>query len=778
VASFDYCINLAVKENRISKKMGDKILDSENPVDVIKNIAGELSQQKREKVIDAIRLSQNIEYINQHPKGLGAGLVSLLSKDVTEKAKSFNVDYLQKVYTQRFAAMWSDGLERFRTKTFGLTQDSDGIAEFVRAAHGKQSSDATINGLAKAWLDVSEAMRVKFNEVGGNISKNEDWVFPQAHDGRLIEKATEDGWVSYIKPLLDTTKMLDDLGKPLQGDDLDGALRYVYQTIVTGGVNKAQGLPTPKRLATKLTRKDSEKRFLYFKDGDAWLEYQNKFGKGDVLSTITDYIQTKSSDIALVEILGTNPKNMYESLKNYAIAQSARQGKKFKNIGYYNSVYKVVSGEINGGHMTTTADALQAHRNVEVAANLGWAFFASFTDVATSALASHYNKMPIVKTFFRQLDIYASQVVNGKKGKEYRDFLTRSGVIIDTMMGRAHNTNRFTDTYGTGYTAKAADFVLRFTGLTNLSQSMQKGFAMEFAGMLSDSFKKGFDELDFKEVLVRNGITKEDWDSLRATKTIKFRNATFADLTADKSMKFHAMVLKEMEYATPMLDARTQAITTGGLQRATVGGQAVRSVMQIKSFPITVAMNQYNRTMAQASAKGKVAYGGAFVLGSTLMGGLSLQVTDMGKGRTPREVDGRFLFDAFVKGGSGSLVTDMLLVNHTQYGASMREALLGLQAARAEKLVSLTAGNVWQAISGNETNILGESVKFVEDLVPAPWQTQLIQDSIFDALRTEVDPQYQKQLRSISRRRKKEYGQDQWWERGQSPLQNIEQLSE
>ena len=780
MASFDYCVNLAVKENRISKKMGEEILASGNPAEVIKDIAGQLSRERREKVVDAIRLSEAIEHISKHRKGHGTGLVSILAKDVTEQSKAMNVDYLQKVYTQRFASQWSEGLERFRTKTFGLTQDAEGIADFVKAVYGKVSKDDQINGLAKSWLDVAESMRVKFNEVGGSVSKNEAWHFPQTHDGRLIEKAGEDEWVRYLRDgdMLDRTKMLDDTGMPLDDEQLDSALRYVYQSIVTGGMNKAQGLPTPKRLATKISRRGSEKRFLYFKDGDSWLKYQDDFGKGDVFSTLTDHIQAKSADIALIEVLGTNPKNMYEALKNYAISEASKKGKKISSakLSYYDSVYKVVSGEINGGHMTTLADGLQAHRNLEVAANLGWAVWSSFTDPFTTAMTAHYNKVPMVKTLFRQLDLFASQVKGGKSAKEYRDVLARTGVVLDTVMGRAHNTNRFTDTYGTGYLAKAADFTLRFSGLDNWTQSMQKGFSMEFSGMLADNFKKSYDEIDFQDVLNRYGITREDWDLFRKTKAVRFKGAKFADLTADKSMKFHRMILQEMEYATPMLDARTQAITTGGLQRSTVGGQVVRSVMQIKSFPVVVAMNQYNRTMTHSTRLGKVAYGGAFVFGSTMMGGMSLQVKDMLKGRTPRDVDGKFMFDAFVQGGSGSLLSDLLLVNHAQYGGSLIDAAVGLQGARIKQLSNLTAGNVWQAISGNETNILGESVKFVKDLTPAPWQTHLIQDAIFDAMRTEVDPNYQKQLRSMSRRREKEYGQDQWWVQGRSPMQNIEEL--
>ena len=558
MSSFDYCINEAVKSKKISKTMADEILAAPDQAEMIRDIAETLSRERREKVVDAIRLSNAIEAADSHPEGLGAGLASLMGKDITGKAKYANVDFLQKTYTNKFLAGWANGLERFRTTTFGLSQDKEGINNLIRALHGKAVDDADIMQIAKDYNVMMENIRLDFNAVGGSISKNEDWILPQKHDMTRVAKLSEDEWVDYIKPLLDRNKMLDDLGKPLDDAQFDQGLRYTYQTITTGGMNKAQGLSVPRGLGRKLSRKGSEKRFLYFKDGDSWISYQNKFGRGDIFTTITDHIQEKAGDIAFMQVLGTNPKNMYEGLKNYAVRESQKRGKPLggAKLQYYDNLYKVISGEVNGGQVTGIADTMSA-----------------------------------TKVFMRQAQLLKEQAAGG--GEEARNVLARMGFVIDTTLGRAHSLNRFTDTYGSGTTAKVAEVTLRASGLEAWTQSMQKGFTMEFAGMLSDSFKKSFDELEFKEVLERYGINKEDWDAFRKTEVIDYKGAKFANVTLDKSMKFHRMILQEMEYATPTMDARTQAITTAGTQRATGVGQAVRSIMQIKSFPITVAMNHW-----------------------------------------------------------------------------------------------------------------------------------------------------------------------------------------
>ena len=749
--------------------MADEILAAPDQAEMIKDIAETLSRERREKVVDAIRLSNAIEAAESHPEGLGAGLASLMGKDVTGKANYANVDFLQKTYTNQFLAGWANGLERFRTKTFGLSQDKEGINNFVRALHKETVDDADIMQIAKDYNAMMDNVVEEFNAAGGSISKNENWILPQKHDMTRVAKLSEDEWVDYIKPLLDRNKMLDDAGKPLDDEQFDKGLRYTYQTITTGGMNKSQGFGVPRGLGRKLSRKGSEKRFLYFKDGDSWISYQNKFGKGDIFTTITDDIQDKAGDIALMKVLGTNPKNMYEGLKNYAIRESQKRGKPIsgKNLQYYDDLYKVISGEVNGGQVTTAADVMQTWRNIEVASKLGGAALASFTDVATAAITANYNKMSATKVFMRQAQLLKEQAAGG--GVEARNVLARMGFVIDTTLGRAHSLSRFTDTYGSGTTAKVAELTLRASGLEVWTQSMQKGFTMEFAGMLSDSFKKSFDELEFKEVLERYGITKKDWDAFRKTEVIDFKGAKFANVTLDKSMKFHRMILQEMEYATPTMDARTQAITTMGTQRATGLGQTVRSIMMIKSFPITVAMNHWMRGMSQATWGGKISYLATFFAASTMMGGLSVQSKELAKGRTPREVDGKFLFDAFIMGGAGSLFADYLLVDTEKYGQSLVDAIAGVQAGTAMKLVKMTKGNIMDALKGEDTNILGDGINFIKGLTPDTWYSQLFTDNVIEAFRKEVDPNREKTLRKMARDRKTQYGQEQWWKQGELP---------
>ena len=799
MASFDYCVDQALKGAKINKKIAEEIKQAQDPEAVIKDMVTRLSIAKREKVVDAIRTAKAIEYIESHPDGPIKGLQALLSKDNTGKAASTNVDYLQRVYVQQFASQWATGLQLFKTKGLGLFNNNDKKNEFVLAIYGNKVDDPDVIKAAEEYAAMLENMRVKFNEVGGYIPKNEKFLLPQNHDMKAVSKLTEDEYVAYFDGKLDRSQMVDDAGNVLDDKQLEEGLRSVYQTIISGGMNKAKGFTTPRGLGTKLSRRGSERRFIYFKDAESWIAYENEFGKGNILTTITDHIQSKAGDIALVEVLGTNPKNMYQGLKSYAAASARSKlqqdllDKKVKKItapkarlemslNMTDALYKTVSGEINAGEFTTLADGIQGVKSVTIAADLGGAILSSATDLFAAPFSAYYNGFSGTKVLTRAISNLKEQAVNGK---EYRANLARMGFIVDTSMGRAHAGNRFADSYGTGWAAKVAEFVLRASGLEAWTQGIKKAFSMEFNASLVDNFNKSFDELSsvggafntLQDSLINAGITRQDWDAFRKTKPMLIKGHKFADLRQDPSNKFHRMILQEGEFATPTIDARVQSVTTAGTQRGTVVGQSVRAITQITSYPISVMMQHWVRGMSQGTLGGKVGYLGAFAAGSTVLGAAGLQLSELSKGRELRQIDGQFVEDAFIRGGSGALIADALLVDHSRYGGGgpISTFLSSPSINLAEDVVDLTFGNVYEAYKGEETNVLGEGVKLVDRAAPGVWYTQLFMDSMFDQLRLAVDPNYQSTLNRMSRNRMREYNQEYWWAPGETP---VEALSE
>ena len=777
MASFKICLEQAIQGKKINKQVAEQLRQADDPELELKNMVENISREQREKAVDAVRIAVALDKQNNHPEGAAVGLMSLLGRDLTGKAGYMNIDLLSSAYTKQYMSKFADGLSTFRTRMLGLSQDEESLNMFIRAVYeiaagkGMTVTDPKIVKIARDWMELAEDMRVDFNKKGGSISKNENWLFPQNHDMRTIKNAGLEEWKGFISSKLDRPKMLDDNGKPLTDAQVDEALDYVYQTIATGGMNKAQGLTIPKGLGSKLSRKGSEQRFLFLKDADSWIAYQNKFGKGDVLTTLSDHIQGRATDIALVETLGTNPRAMYDALKFQARKTQAERNKPIgeTSLSMMDAVYKTVSGEINGGQMVNLADGMQFVRNLQVASKLGGAALSSFTDIATSMVTAHYNNIPMTKVFKRHMSMLTSS-------EEDKKILARMGLALDSWYGRAHSANRFSDTYGTGASAKTAEAVLRLSGLEAWTESGRKAFGVEFAGMLSDNFGKTIDELhpSVQRAFKTYGIDKQDWDSFRKTKPLSLQGAQVADLMADKSMKFHAMILQETDYAVPTPGARERAIATGGLERGTAWGQISRSAMMIKSFPITMITTHLYRGATQATIGGRVQYLGSLLASTTLLGAFALQVKDVAAGRETRDMDSAFWGAALTQGGGLGLFGDFILSDVNRYGKGFVESLAGPMGSLVNDTFSLTLGNLRQAVVGDETNVLGEATKFIEDITPGVWQTQLLMDSMFDNIRMMADPNFEKSLASVRKKRMQEYGQGYWWEPGDTPLEVLD----
>ena len=482
-------------------------------------------------------------------------------------------------------------------------------------------------------------------------------------------------------------------------------------------------------------------------------------------------------DRAKLQQENLKPKTKKEKLKS---ALSPNKAQLEARLNMTDSLYKTISGEINGGEFTTLADGVQGVKSVTIAADLGSAILSSATDIFSAPFTAYYNGFSGTKVLKRVLSNLKEQTVNAK---EYRANLARMGFIVDTSLGRAHAGNRFADSYGTGWAAKTAEFVLRASGLEAWTQGIKKAFSMEFNAALVDNFNKSFDELSsvgglfnsLKDSLTKAGITKQDWDAFRKTKPMLIKGHKFADLTQDTSNKFHAMILQEGEFATPTIDARVQAVTTFGTQRGTVVGQSVRAITQITSYPISVMMQHWVRGMSQATMGGKVAYLGSFAAGSTVLGAAGYQLSELSKGREALEMDGQFWTDAFVRGGAGSLIADSLLIDHSRYGGGgpISQLLSSPSIGLAEDTFDATIGSAIEAFKGDEPNVLGKGVKLLDRAAPGVWYTQLFMDSMFDQWRLAVDPEYQNTLNRMSTNRMKEYNQNYWWLPGETPVEAL-----
>ena len=759
--SYSQCIAKSVQDGSLRDELAQDLFAAENPDEAVNEILANLSRTKREAALQAVRISEGYQKAISHPDGGYYGLIGLMTKDNRQKAGYQNVESLAKFYSAQYQAELSDMISRFRTKKLGFAQDKKGLEDFVRAIYGESVDDPDIMKFAQQFSEVNEKMRVKFNEFGGSISKNERYLLPQNHNRDALLKVGKQTWKEKITPMLDVEQMVDDFGNPLTPAKLDEALDYVYDTITTGGINKAKDL-TVTRLGTKLSRKGSERRFLYFKDAESWLSYQSDFGKSDVLTIITDNLSSRANDIALMRVFGPNPDNAFEAIR----LTIEKNEKPFSSVqkSMSNSIFKVVTGKINQGELLGFADFMTMTRNLLTAANLGKAFLSAISDTTFQAITANYNGLPFMKVMKRQMSLM------NPANEADRIAAVRMGLTAEAWITRAMAGNRFADIYGTGFSTKIAEGVLRASLLTSWTDAGRKAFGMEFSGFLADNFGKKLSELDqaLQDGFKRYGISEADWDKFRKQKPLKHKGATFADMTQDAGEKFHQMVLSETDYAVPTPDARVRAFTTGGYERASIAGQLIRSATNLKSFSITIATTHFYRAAMGATMGTKVGYSATLLATTGAMGGVALQLKDIAAGRDPRPMnDPKFVAAAFAQGGGLGILGDYFFSDVNRFGQKPFNTILGPTGELGNRVLGLTIGNAQELLAGDEANVLPEAIDFVERYTPSVWQIHMFKSSLFDQLQIMADPKAEKKFRRMMKKRETEYGQGYWWKPGE-----------
>ena len=757
----DFATCIPKVASKLPKEVQQRLNASNDPNKLLEEYVVTVSIQKKEAALQAVRLSEAMTKIESHPEGFYRGFLSLMVKDPTGKSRYGNAEKAAEYYRGVLHSRLADMLEKMRTKGFGFLNEDANLMKFVRAVYGETTDDAAINQFAKEWLETVELSRRMKNRAGASINKNERFLMPQNHDARAISKVGLDEWKTKIRPMLDRTMMLDDNGKMLDDQQLEELLDYSYESITTHGLNKVKDLTVPK-IGRKLSRRGSERRILYFKDADSWAAYQKDFGKGDLLSTLTDWIDSQAHDTALLEIMGPNPNVTYRALMGMA----EKRGVGIKGRRMIEAVFNVVSGKTNSGELTTLADAAQTFRNVTTAAFLGKAFLSAISDVGFQVITARYNSLSSVRTLGRQLKLMDPTSTADQKAA------VRIGLIAEAWTGVSHAANRFADTYGTGKSAKVAEGVMRASLLKPWTDAGRKAFGMEFAGVLADNFGKRFQDLDsgLQRAMETYGITPSDWNTFRKTDKFVHEGAEFADFTQNGGKKFHQMVMSETDYAVPTPDATVRAITTGGLERGTIAGEAWRSAFQIKSFPITIATTHFYRAAYQATAAEKAQYFASIMIATTVMGGIALQAKDIAAGRDPRPMDNKDFFLAAVQQGGGlGLLGDFMYSDYNRFGGTLSKTLVGPAGDFLDTAAGLTLGNVQEFMRGETTNIESELIEVAEKYTPSTWQIHLFKQALFNQLEMMADPKAEKKYRALMKRRRTEYNQDYWW-RPNEPL--------
>lgn len=761
-----------------------------------------IAQRRRQQSLQLIAQSDAERDTLTHPRGRAAGLKALLDRDpdraVTIESITARAGGLEALLHAKLA----DFLAQARTTALGLTQNTALLRDVVRERFGKATGNAQARAHSEAIGEAFEFTRQMFNRAGGAIAKLDGYGMPTAHESRLVADAAQlsrreakllteaerysrnkGAWLDFTVPLLDRDRMIGADLRPMSEPELRLLLDSTFDKIATDGLID---LVPGQRGGSKLANTRQEHRFLHFKDGDAWLAYHDRFGPSDIFATITSHLSGMAHEISLMEKFGPNPEGTYRYLRDLALRAGDLKEHSIddKLIG---SMWNVVSGKTGGG--SSMAQGWTAARNWIAATRLGSGAVSALSDPAFIRQTAAWNALPasgVAKELMAQL----AEMPAGER----QIAAVKLGLGAEAWITRGLAANRFAEVSGLGLSAKAADFTMRASGLTKLTDAELKAWGMMVLGELGDRRALTFEQLhpDLRAGLSRF-MDARAWDDLRGAPTMEPRPGAHY-LSIENVLAHDALpearrlsvargllnyIFETSRIAVPHPSATERAIATAGLSGDSIIGQVVRSVMQFKSFPLAIINAHVRRGIYEAGYANKARYLGGLIIGTTVMGALIVQLKDIAKGRDPREMvgdlkDAKFWGSALLQGGGAGIYGDFVysgLFGQSRMGRGLYEEMAGPLVGTAGDVVKLTLGNIGQGLTGQDPHFVGEAIRFAGSNVPflsSAWYARLgFERLVLDQLRLAADETSQRQMDRAVAQRQSEYNQGYWWRPGQ-----------
>lgn len=602
------------------------------------------------------------------------------------------------------------------------------------------------------------------NKAGAWIGDYAGYITRTAHDGDKMRRAGFDGWAATIGPLLDE-------GRTFEGVDNRGNfLRGVYNALVTGvhlsdegGVGfKDPAFTGPANLAKKL----SESRVLHFKDADAWMDYQEKFGTGTMLEQVYGSLGRAAHSQALLNRWGTNPGAEFEqdiqwAKEKYRDTDTGAVDKLDQSQAGLKNIFNQLTGEANRPANRLAARIGSYVRLDESMAKLGMVAATHLSAGYTKAGELHYQGVPWMQAYGNFFTAPFRSFSSGEAARWADETLAgMEGTNRDILSGFSMNDSM------PGTASRLANLFFKMSGLTWLLNKQKAGAEWAISRRLGMNIDREHGALDpqMQRSMLQYDISPQEWDILRqAPDHVQINDRQFltpqaalrapeeafeqmlrdrGELTARSTPDFaerkveaarEALAMKvhgwlhdaaERSVVTPGIEDR--ALILGSSQPGTLGGEFWRFVSQFKMWPIAAIRQQLGRELygTPGDAMGKVGGVMNLMVGSLVTGYAVMTLKALLKGQEPRDITnpkimGSVAMAAMMQGGGLGIAGDYLFGEYNRFGQSPTESFLGPVLGQT----ATTVIDLWNRIKGRATDahpkdIGPEATKLLTDNLP------------------------------------------------------------
>lgn len=693
---------------------------------------------------------------------------------------------------------------------------------------------------AQVFAKALDEVRQGQNAQGAWISKLEGYIARQSHDrlkvaggfwrelaeiGRrapaeklaaLDWKAARLGaakrafreWRDFIRPKLDPKTFEGLTDRDFEGEDphladahglaergviddpgsLEERMLYrVWSDIVTGrreqlsGADDTSEFRAPPSKAAAVSRE----RVLHFKDPDAWVDYNNRFGTGSLYRSVMMQLERGSRNTALMARWGPNPEAAFEN----EIARLETTAKGRGDVDAANALhgwkvkasFEAINGRLEVPESLRMAMVVRSLRSWEAITKLGSIVLSKATDLPMTGHTFARAGAGFLSGYEAAFKGLAH--MQGEEGKRAADLLD-----VGARSFAGHLSGQFNAADGlAGWNAWAARIMYRINLFEFVNEGVRRGSAEVFSRFLGQEAEHDWTGLQqgTRETFERFGISEADWETVRHGLTPASDGRTYFTLDhlegrvpdeaarRELAMRFRTMIHDTIDNTTsePRMRERIGLIGSGGLRAGTIWGEFARSFGQFRGFLQTIL----GRHLAPAT-QGYAGYAPAalmahFIVASALAGWFSMNAKLISRGEAPRSFVGADAAEtakiwgaAMAQGGGLGIYGDYLFGEQNRNGLEFTLSSVGGPAiGDMEQILQVirqaTHGGAISPTTG-KSQIPGELVRIGSHNIPLInlWYTRLALDYfVLWRMQEAVSPGY---LRRYEDRVKNQQGSD------------------
>jgi hypothetical protein len=492
------------------------------------------------------------------------------------------------------------------------------------------------------------------------------------------------------------------------------------------------------------------------------------------------HIEAMTRDISIMRELGPKPAAMVERLKTLIKANGGSTQSQLTLQGMYDTI----AGRNHfSGKQSIIVDALDGTKNLLRASLLGGAPISAIPDSFNLAMTSKINGLEVSESMRNYFSL-----INPLDGADRR-IARRLTFSANAANGKSLASARMNeDVSRHGKTAWLAAFTNNASGLGAMTDAVKQAAPLSAMGFFAEAKVGGLKWADLpqnmRDAFDRWDMTEADFNNIRRSELF-IDEDTGADFITPESIAKSGYLETARKYNNWLTDMSltasneprllTKAITTGAVfgpaQKGTLLRESVGTLMMFKSFIITSMINHTLPYTRYALSTGKVQRLATHIVGATLLGAAALQLGELSKGKTTRDMDSPlFWMAAATKGGGFGLLGDIMLQDTSRFDYNIANAIGGPMVGLTNDVVRLTLGNLYKAMDENqEEKFWKDAVEFNKQYSPIPgaklWYSRLLFDrAINDQLDRMADPEFDSRIMRVENKMQKETGQEYWWQ--------------